>query len=519
MAVEILILSGARQREQLVLNGNEFRVGTEPGCDVLFDHQRDPAAKDHGALLRLEDDGWYIRPTGSGRLTVNQQTVAGLMRLRSGDVIGLSPSGPEFCFRLQVGEMGTSQAAKATATLSQTKTSLPLSSLESPVSERQAVTGSETSKAVFAFSAAAWPWTKWAIGGLAACALLAVLWRVLQPPPVPQVNIHLGDKSVEAAKEEKKSLAAGQESRPPAIEGQAPVAHTNSHVGEQHSERAKEDKKSQAARQESEPPAAKGEPPAPPAKMAMEPLRDAVFLVHVEKAGRFWPFATCVAVDKQTLLTSAREAMQLAEWREKEGFNLWAVNPVLGMRKKIREIRLHGVFSTIAEKPNDWIYFNLALLSVEGDLPKIAPLAAPEELGELKEEAAVRCFGFTHEGKKTSETHKFEPQLIEGRIFMTTVAKDLPGQPRLLHIEAKIPPNAYGSPILNQKGSLVGIYGSPASPPDQDGSPAGMAVKDIHFAAVVTPDIIRQWTEKRDEKVWVLHARSAPPGQSRNGEQ
>ena len=45
-------------------------------------------------------------------------------------------------------------------------------------------------------------------------------------------------------------------------------------------------------------------------------LRDAVFLVEVEKAGRFWPFATCVAVGKETLLTSAREAMQLATWRE-----------------------------------------------------------------------------------------------------------------------------------------------------------------------------------------------------------
>ena len=31
------------------------------------------------------------------------------------------------------------------------------------------------------------------------------------------------------------------------------------------------------------------------------------FLVQVEKAGRFWPFATCVAVDKETLLTSGKQ--------------------------------------------------------------------------------------------------------------------------------------------------------------------------------------------------------------------
>jgi hypothetical protein len=59
MAVEILILSSARQRERLVLEGNELWVGTDPACDVFFNPERDPATKGCGALLRLEDDGWY----------------------------------------------------------------------------------------------------------------------------------------------------------------------------------------------------------------------------------------------------------------------------------------------------------------------------------------------------------------------------------------------------------------------------------------------------------------------------
>ncbi len=37
MPVEILILSGSRQGESLLLDGREFRVGAEPGCEVLFD--------------------------------------------------------------------------------------------------------------------------------------------------------------------------------------------------------------------------------------------------------------------------------------------------------------------------------------------------------------------------------------------------------------------------------------------------------------------------------------------------
>jgi hypothetical protein len=284
----------------------------------------------------------------------------------------------------------------------------------------------------------------------------------------------------------------------------------------------------------SEPPAPKSSPlvkPMPPAaENPLVQLQDAVYLVEVEKAGHFWPFATCVAVGKETLLTSAREAMQLAAWRDNEGFKVWVVNPMLGIKKEVREIRLHGVFTTLAEKPNDWIYFNLALLSVEGDLPKVAPLASNEELDELKEETAVSCLGFTHEGKKTSATYQFKPELFQGSIFMTTVAKNLPGQPRLLHIEAKIPQNVYGSPILDEKGRVVGVYGAAASPADQDALPVNAVMKDMHFASIIAPDAIRLWTEKRDEKMWVsaaafkalLQPSVNPSNQverSRNGEQ
>ena len=100
MAVEILILSGARQGARLVLDGKQFRVGTEPDCEVFFDPQHDPSAKDRAALLQLEDDGWHIRSTGAGELIVNQQTVTGSKCLRSGDVVRLSAIGPDFCFRL-----------------------------------------------------------------------------------------------------------------------------------------------------------------------------------------------------------------------------------------------------------------------------------------------------------------------------------------------------------------------------------------------------------------------------------
>ena len=143
------------------------------------------------------------------------------------------------------------------------------------------------------------------------------------------------------------------------------------------------------------------------------------------------------------------------------------MNPALGIKKEIREIRLHGVFATLAEKPNDWIYFNLALLNVEGDLPKIAPLASPDELGKLKEETLSVASALRTKARRRRRPRQFEPQLFPGSIFMMTVARHLPGQPRLLHIDAKIPPNVYGSPIFNENGEVVGCLrcrGAPCRP-------------------------------------------------------
>ena len=147
--------------------------------------------------------------------------------------------------------------------------------------------------------------------------------------------------------------------------------------------------------------------------------------------------------------------------------------------------------------------------------PKSSRLASNEELQELKEDAAVNCLGFAHEGKKTAADHPFEPQCFQGSIFLMPASEDLPGRPRLLHIEAKIPQNLYGSPILDENGNVLAVYGEAAPPADRDASPAGAAIGDMHYASLVVPDAIRQWTEMRNEKLWLspaaARAFSQPP--------
>ena len=45
MAVEIHVLSGARQGQQISIDAPQFRVGDEPACLVAFDSSQDPSRR------------------------------------------------------------------------------------------------------------------------------------------------------------------------------------------------------------------------------------------------------------------------------------------------------------------------------------------------------------------------------------------------------------------------------------------------------------------------------------------
>ena len=100
MAIEIFILSGSRRGQRLTLDTQQFRAGPDPDCEVRFDPQSDPAAHDRAALFRLHDDGWYVQRIGNGEILLNHDPVRKRVRLRSGDVVRMSESGPDFSFTI-----------------------------------------------------------------------------------------------------------------------------------------------------------------------------------------------------------------------------------------------------------------------------------------------------------------------------------------------------------------------------------------------------------------------------------
>jgi hypothetical protein len=469
MAVEILILSGARQSEQIRLDVREFRVGSDPGCEVRFDPQRDRAIKGRSATFRRQEDGWYIHSTGRDVL-VNYETVAGWTRVRSGDVVRMSESGPDFAFSIATEkspvhcETGGIQGGSESMTTVDANVSLSIP-ISPPSPEKVKLRNTDRR------------WVVWTVGVLLVGVLTVLAGRSLFSTPTVIVNVNQPAIPTAAA-----TTTNGIPLN--SVDRDSKMVKEKEPVGIDAVENAGQPK--QGAKQTGE----NGE-----THDLAQQLTGTVYLIQIEKAGHCWPFATCVAVGNDTLLTTAREATQLASWRAEAGLKIWVTRPADGFKEEVHDIRIHGIFASLAEKAGDWIYFDLGLLTIQGKLPQIIPMASPEDSAGLEAGLPVFCFGYTHEGDKITRFDHLEPQLARGKIYVITASRELPGRPRLLHVKAEISRNAYGSPVVNAEGKLIGLYGEVAAP--------STGIKNIHYVTIVNPALIEEWLKNRNDTIWL----------------
>jgi hypothetical protein len=227
-------------------------------------------------------------------------------------------------------------------------------------------------------------------------------------------------------------------------------------------------------------------------------VREAILLVQVEMSGPrgdfSWPFATCSAIDDHTLLTTAREAAQLATWHG-QGCRIWATSPSSGLKVPIRDFRVPRDFVALAETPGDWIFVNLGLLTTDAKLPATVRLASGEEMAELEDGMPLSCVGYPHDGGKITRFDTFEPRLYPGKLYLAT----WPGGAAtggLLELQAELPKNFYGSPAINRRGAVVGIYGEAASSDT-------IGVKNLHYVTALDRGLLRSWLEGRASDAWV----------------
>jgi hypothetical protein len=255
-----------------------------------------------------------------------------------------------------------------------------------------------------------------------------------------------------------------------------------------------------------------------PVKRATQPwdevferVKDSVLLVGIEEPKRrsSWPFATCCVIREDTLLCSARVACELAKFR-RSGWRIWAGRPWQGGREEVVELRVHKLFEKTIQAPDQWVYFNTALLTTRGRLTKAAQMASREELEELATGMPVACLAISHDGQAINRFQILSPELVLGRVLLVTTLPPAPGGPRLLHLQMPAPARVYGSPLFNAKGRLIGVYSEAAA------LEKNQSVKElkIHYGTVLEPDLVKMRWQSRADEVWVVPSVSENPGAS-----
>jgi hypothetical protein len=531
MAVEVYILSGARQGQRIPVDATEFRVGGRANCLVAFDPLQDAGAKDRVLWFRLTEEGWRVQADGGEGMLVNQQPVTGLMRVRSGDVVRLSGRGPDFSFTV-VARSPVSSGDPA-AGLSGGAQGRPGDNRATPPDEPAAAPGISP-PAVFAPEPAPpagvpppapvppaigdrapvpsgppvvyqqrWPSALWVVAAVMGLVLLVFLVQALTPTHI--VVVPQSPPVVPAGKDRAASTGM-PEPGPASSSGATVVKGAPSPPAPPRPDPQPPPGPAGAAPAPSPPePVAPG--PAPPGPEHRSISR-AVYLIQVQKGKASFPFATCCAVAEDTLLTSAREALELAQWRRKppqgKGFKAWVADETGQVKKEIRDIRLYSRFAAMGEATDDWIYFDLALLTVDGKLPAVARVATAGELGGVSRGQRVTCCGFPHAGDMIADSDVFRPVLADARIFRITSAPGLQSR-SVLHLRASIPENVYGSPIVDAQDRVVAVYGEKEPPPGQPGKGDASAPSplSLHYAPVVSAELIDQWRKEKNGRLWV----------------
>ena len=362
MAVEILILSGARRNERITLDCRAFQVGCDPNCEVCFHPERDSAAKGRSAKFRLQEGGWYVRCAG-GEMWIGKQRIVGATHVRSGDVIRMSESGPEFSFHVVAAAKGppgnasgdefasprpVEKETEARAFDAEAAGRDGLSNIASVLPEATGLSLATAAPLPTNFQTVAGTvpmakgrdrqWLGWVAGALAVGILALVAVRAVFFSPT--INVTVNQPAAPAS-----PTASTNDSIP------AKTSHENSREKKTDDASGDAEKAHVAVESESKKPAA---PPRPVKDLGAQ-LKDAVFLIVVEKGGHYWPHATCVAVGKDTLLTSAVYAVDLAEMRDKDSFKIWVTHPADGLkfnfRTEVRDIRVLAPFAVVSEKP------------------------------------------------------------------------------------------------------------------------------------------------------------------------
>jgi serine/threonine protein kinase len=94
--------SGNKAGEFLGFNTSRITIGNALDCQVSLVEETNPQLADTQIEITRETEGWIVRKHGQGTVLVNHHVIAEEATIRSGDMLRLSPKGPDLQFLVQV---------------------------------------------------------------------------------------------------------------------------------------------------------------------------------------------------------------------------------------------------------------------------------------------------------------------------------------------------------------------------------------------------------------------------------
>lgn len=487
MPVELAIVSGSLRGQLRGFDQDQIIIGGQPDCDVQFDPVRDPQAAEMRLVLRRIVDGWNIQSLGGGAPLVNQQTLSGTVRLRTGDVVRLSAAGPDVRFSVvsHLSEVTPLSQAKSAAGSSVPASTAAGSSAAGSSVPASSAAGSSAGGGPGTQSFSENPWRRTGtIVGLLAIVLIAgvQMWRQ---------NQRLRDVA-------NKDQSAGQNPNGKGDSDENPRQKNrqgrgnDEDQGDTDNERSGDPRSSadaaNATNSEDKTDKTKPKPgdavtpEVVPKNVPGQAGRGAVVLLASatsDEDDRFKVFASACAVeyqDQQVLVTSGNMAMTMARFRQEQGRTFYAL--AIGSNNTWQAIEIQGIYvhrQYIDALDSSAEAYNLGLLNCNQALPQTCKLAGANTDQPLTAETPLGCWAILTEWKPIArdDLNLPPPAWMGVRGYRAALtSKDLPAAgadgARLLELSVLAQGRLEGCPIFNDRGQLVAVctnlYGASKEP-------------------------------------------------------
>jgi hypothetical protein len=535
MPVEIHVLSGSRQSERVYIDAPTFRVGDQRDCEVFFDPSRDQAAQGRAALFRLQDDGWYVQSTGQSNVLVNDQRLTGSMRIRSGDVVRMSDRGPDFSFGMVTGPRQTPRAMPGEVLPSPTTGNAtdsrqpdvaePLESVESAdltLAESESPAEPEISFVPIGRWEPRIPSRRILAGGVVVLMLGIglLLWMTggygLFTPQSP-ASQSKASSPIEQTPTLPKPPVSAKPAETPVQDSAGPLAGEGQGVRVGDSETASESATPPISPEKprnvkpdepSKEPTQAGSASEPQTASAKDPweavgqtAKKGILMLCVQdtRTDSVWVVATGSAISEKLILTTAAAATELANDYREDYWKVWACQDPRADKFPLKDIRVHVGYVKAGDDLQKKVYFDVALISVDRTLPATLPLASADVFSDLERGYPLACVEIPHDREAINRFQPLKPELVPAKVFAITSLERTADAPRLLHVNASIPPNSFGSPLITTEGGVTAVYSTPAAVPDDK---LAQELR-LHYAVVVEPQLIELWKQGQGTTVWV----------------